>query len=87
MNQNENPEVRLRPKRQITLPSKVCEKLGLGYGDKLELKVNGNRLIATPKKNIAGKALEEIRSAFKKSGISEDELIETQEKIRHSKSN
>ena len=83
MNENDYLEVRLIPKRQITLPSKVCEKLGLEYGDKLELKVNGNRLIARPKKTLALEALGEIRKAFKESGISRHELLKAQQKIRH----
>jgi AbrB family looped-hinge helix DNA binding protein len=79
----ETVDVLLRPKRQITLPQKVCEKLGLEYGDKLEIKIEDNYLIAKPKKNTAMEALTEIRSAFKKSGLKEDELIKLQGKIRH----
>ena len=82
---SETTDVSLRPKRQITLPQKVCEKLGLEYGDKLEIKIEDNCLIARPKKNIALEALNEIRSAFEKSGLEEEELIGLQGKIRHGK--
>ena len=85
ISEDEIMDVSLRPKRQITLPQKVCEKLGLEYGDKLEIKIEDNYLIAKPKKNIALEALAEIRSAFKKSGLKEEELIRLQGKIRHGK--
>ena len=39
MSENEIIDISIRPKRQITLPLKVCEKLGLEYGDKLEIKI------------------------------------------------
>ena len=78
-------DVSLRPKRQITLPQKVCEKLGLEYGDKLEIRIENNYLIAKPKKTMALEALSEIRSAFKESGITEKELMKLQDKVRHGK--
>jgi AbrB family looped-hinge helix DNA binding protein len=85
MSEEEIADVLLRPKRQITLPLKVCEKLGLEYGDKLELKIKDNTIIAKPKKTIALEALNEIRNAFKKSGITEKELLRSVEEIRHGK--
>jgi bifunctional DNA-binding transcriptional regulator/antitoxin component of YhaV-PrlF toxin-antitoxin module len=85
MSENEIIDISIRPKRQITLPLKVCEKLGLEYGDKLEIKIENNCLIAKPKKTVALEALAEIRSAFKNSGLSEEELLKSQEKIRHGK--
>jgi bifunctional DNA-binding transcriptional regulator/antitoxin component of YhaV-PrlF toxin-antitoxin module len=85
MSENEIIDISIRPKRQITLPLKVCEKLGLEYGDKLEIKIENNYLIAKPKKTVALEALTEIRSAFKKSGLKEEELLKLQEKIRHEK--
>lgn len=85
MSENEIIDISIRPKRQITLPLKVCEKLGLEYGDKLEIKIENNYLIAKPKKTVALEALTEIRSAFKKSGLKEEELLNLQEKIRHEK--
>lgn len=85
MSENEIINISIRPKRQITLPLKVCEKLGLGYGDKLEIKIENNYFIAKPKKTVALEALAEIRSAFKKSGLNEEELLKLQEKIRHGK--
>jgi len=85
MSENEIIDISIRPKRQITLPLKVCEKLGLEYGDKLEIKIEDNYFIAKPKKIVALEALTEIRSAFKKSGLNEEELLKLQGKIRHGK--
>jgi len=73
----------LRPKRQITIPKEICEQLGVDQGDVLELTVNNSIMIAKPKKNIALDALREIQNAFKRSGITEEELLETGEEIRH----
>jgi|LGVF01.2.fsa_nt_gb AbrB family looped-hinge helix DNA binding protein len=73
----------LRPKRQITIPKEICEQLGVDQGDVLELTVNNSIMIAKPKKNIALDALREIQNAFKRSGITEEELLETSEEIRH----
>ena len=75
-------EVVLRPKRQITLPKEVCEQLGIGPGDMLELSTEGSTLVARPKKVAALEALREIRQAFKRSGISEEELQETGRRVR-----
>ncbi|MBN2072616.1 MAG: AbrB/MazE/SpoVT family DNA-binding domain-containing protein [Actinobacteria bacterium] len=81
----EKIDVLLRPKRQVTLPFRVCEKLGLEFGDRLEIEVRGNAIIARPKKTVALEALKEIRDAFKKSGITEDELLKSVEEKRHGK--
>lgn len=83
MSENEIIDILLRPKRQITLPKKVCEKLGLENGDKLEIKIEDNCFVAKPKKTVALDVLTEIRSAFEKSGLSEDEILQLQEEVRH----
>ena len=75
-------DVTVRPKRQITIPREICEELGIGPGDKLELVLNDSVLIAKPKKTIALEALREIREAFKRSGITEEELQETGYQLR-----
>ncbi|MCL5771872.1 MAG: hypothetical protein M1479_06325 [Actinobacteria bacterium] len=43
-------DISIRPKHQIPLPLKICKKSGLEYGDKLELKIEENTIIAKPKK-------------------------------------
>ncbi|MBU4313374.1 AbrB/MazE/SpoVT family DNA-binding domain-containing protein [Patescibacteria group bacterium] len=85
MSEEEILDVQLRPKRQITLPSKVCEKLGIEYGDRLELRIKDDSIIVKPKKTIALNALNEIRKAFKKSGVTEEELIKSVGEKRHGK--
>jgi len=75
-------DVILRPKRQITLPKEVCDKLAIGPGDMLELVLEGSALVARPKKVAALDALREIQKAFKRSGIAEEELQETGRRVR-----
>lgn len=68
-------EVTLRPKRQLTLPAEICEALDIEPGDLLELRVEGRVLTARPKKAKAMDALREVRDAFARSGITEEELL------------
>ena len=75
-------DVVLRPKRQITLPREVCEQLGVGPGDKLELTLEGAVLVASPKKVVALEALKEIREVFARSGIAEEELQKAGRQVR-----
>jgi AbrB family looped-hinge helix DNA binding protein len=72
----------LRPKRQVTLPGDICEQLGIQPGDMLELMVEDSVLVARPKKKISMEALEEIRQAFQRSGITEEELLLAGRKVR-----
>ena len=64
----------LRPKRQVTLPKEICDQLGIGPGDLLELTVEDSALVARPRKSMALEALKEIQQAFRRSGITEEEL-------------
>lgn len=73
----------VRPKRQITLPREICEGLGIGPGDTLELALDDSTLVAKPRKTVALEALREIQQAFERSGISEEELQEAGRRIRH----
>ncbi|MDD5701331.1 MAG: AbrB/MazE/SpoVT family DNA-binding domain-containing protein [Dehalococcoidales bacterium] len=82
MKENKPSDVILRPKRQITLPGKVCEQLGIKPGDVLEVTVEDCILIARPKRMVALEALKEIQQAFKRSGVTEKELQETGRRIR-----
>ncbi|MBI2917818.1 MAG: AbrB/MazE/SpoVT family DNA-binding domain-containing protein [Chloroflexi bacterium] len=72
----------LRPKRQLTLPESVCEKLGIKPGDKLHLTVQGDKLVIKPGKVVAREALRAIQEAFQRSGITEEELLESGRRIR-----
>jgi len=75
-------DVVLRPKRQVTLPREICDRLGIEPGDVLELTVEDSTIIARPRKTVALEALKEIRRAFQRSGISEEELQETGRRVR-----
>jgi len=75
-------DIVLRPKRQVTLPKDICDQLGIGPGDVLELTVEDSTIIARPRKMVALEALKEIQQAFRRSGITEEELQETGRRVR-----
>ena len=72
----------LRPKRQVTLPREICDQLSIEPGDVLELTVEDSTLIAKPRKIVALEALNEIQEAFRRSGITDEELLKTGRRIR-----
>ena len=69
-------DVVLRPKRQVTLPKEICDQVGIGPGDVLELTVEDSTIVARPRKIVALEALKEIQQAFQRSGITEEKLQE-----------
>jgi AbrB family looped-hinge helix DNA binding protein len=75
-------EVVIRPKRQVTLPSELCDQLGLASGDVLEFTVENSALVARPRKLAALNSLREIQKAFQSSGISEDDLQQSGRRVR-----
>ena len=75
-------DIVLRPKRQVTLPREVCDELGIGPGDVLQVSVEDAMLVARPKKTAAMEALKEIQLAFERSGITEEELQEAARRAR-----
>jgi AbrB family looped-hinge helix DNA binding protein len=74
MTEKKVADVVLRQKRQVTLPRQICDQLGIGPGDVLELTLEDSTIIARPRKMVALEALKEIQQAFKRSGITEEEL-------------
>jgi AbrB family looped-hinge helix DNA binding protein len=82
MTERKIADVVLRPKRQVTLPREICDQLGIGPGDVLELTVADSTLIARPRKTVALEALKEIQRAFQRSGITETELQKAGRRIR-----
>ncbi len=82
MAERRGTEVVLRPKRQVTLPREICERLGVKTGDVLELMVEDSSLIAKPRKTRSLEALKEIRRIFQQSGIAEKELQQEGKKVR-----
>jgi AbrB family looped-hinge helix DNA binding protein len=75
-------DVVIRPKRQVTIPRDICDKLGVRTGDVLELSVEDSVLVAKPRKNISLESLKEIRKAFQLAGITEKELKEEGRRVR-----
>lgn len=75
-------ETVLRLRRQLTLPARVCEALGLEPGDRLDLALTEDGILLRPKKNAALRALKEIRRAFAEAGITEEELQEEGRRVR-----
>lgn len=83
MSKKISDDIVIRDKRQITLPRKLCEQLGIEPGDRLSLYIESGKLIAKPKKSVALDALQELHRVFQASGISEKELLKTARRIRH----
>jgi len=82
MSKNISNDIIIRDKRQITLPRKLCEQLGVEPGDRLILNVEGDRLVAKPKKSVALNALQELHRIFQTSDVTEKELLKTARRIR-----
>lgn len=82
MSGNKATDVVVRPKRQVTLPQDICDRLGIKPGDVLELSVDDATLIVKPRKTIALEALTEIQKAFSCSGITEEDLQESGRLVR-----
>ena len=75
-------DIMLRPKRQVTLPKEICDQLGIGPGAVLELTVEDSALVARPRKSVALEAMKEIQHAFRRSGITEEELQKAGRMVR-----
>jgi AbrB family looped-hinge helix DNA binding protein len=82
MVQKKATDVVLRPKRQVTLPKEICDQLGIGPGDVLEMTVEDTIIVARPRKIVALEALKEIQQAFQRSGITEEEVQKTGRRVR-----
>ena len=82
MAKRKQTNILVRPKRQLTLPREICDQLGIGPGDTLELSVEEQVLVARPRKTLALEALNEIQKAFECSGIREEELQESGRQVR-----
>ncbi len=82
MKERNAADIMLRPKRQVTLPKEICDQLGIGPGDVLELTVEDSALVARPRKSVALEALKEIQQAFRRSGITEEELQKAGRRVR-----
>lgn len=75
-------DIVIRPKRQVTLPKDICDQLGIDTGDVLELTVENSVITARPRKSAALESLKEIQQAFKRSGMDEEEVLNTGRRVR-----
>jgi len=82
MSEKQSAGVVLRPKRQVTLPKNICDRLGIKPGDALEMIVKDSVLIARPRKSVSMESLKEIQQAFKSSGITEEDLQKAGRRVR-----
>jgi len=60
--------VKVGVSRQVAIPKKVHDQLGLSAGDYLEVEVRGNKIILTPKQLI-DKRLEEAEEDIRKGRV------------------
>ena len=74
--------VTLRERRQMTLPRELCDALGIAPGDGLDLELVERAILVRPSRQVALAALRAIQEAFAKSGITEEELLESGRQIR-----
>jgi AbrB family looped-hinge helix DNA binding protein len=75
-------KIKLREKRQMTLPSELMDALGLKPGDSLDARVEDGVIVLTPSRKAVLDALAELHHALEEAGITEEELIESGKKVR-----
>jgi len=68
--------IKLREKRQLTLPAEVCDALGLKPGDSVDIEVKDGTAILEPRRVRALRALKAVQKAIADAGVTEEELLE-----------
>ena len=74
--------IKVREKRQVTLPAELLEALHVKPGDSLEAGIEDGKLTLRPSREAALDALREIRRAFAESGVTLEELLEGGREVR-----
>jgi AbrB family looped-hinge helix DNA binding protein len=74
--------IKLREKRQITLPAELTATLGLNTGDSLDAEVKDGELVLKPSRKAALDALKELQRAVRESGVTLEELLEGGREVR-----
>jgi AbrB family looped-hinge helix DNA binding protein len=74
--------IKVREKRQVTLPSVLLAALGVKAGDSLEAAIEDGKLTLRPARESALDALREIRKAFAESDVTLEELLESGRQVR-----
>jgi bifunctional DNA-binding transcriptional regulator/antitoxin component of YhaV-PrlF toxin-antitoxin module len=74
--------INIRPRRQVTIPKELLEKLSLSIGDQLKLEVRKGVLIGRPIKDYTKNTIKTIQNILQDADISEEDLQQGGEKIR-----
>ena len=74
--------IKLREKRQLTLPAEVCDALGLKPGDSVDIEVKDGTAILEPRRVRALRALKAVQKAIADAGVTEEELLEGGRQVR-----
>jgi AbrB family looped-hinge helix DNA binding protein len=74
--------IKLREKRQMTIPAEVCEALGVKPGDSLDVELEDGVIVLKPSRRGALDALQELQRAFAAAGLSEEEWLADLKTIR-----
>lgn len=69
--------VRVQEKGQVTIPTKIRERLGIKKGDIVAVVETKEGVLITPQEVLASSALDRIGAALQEKGVSLDELIES----------
>jgi AbrB family looped-hinge helix DNA binding protein len=74
--------VRVQEKGQITIPTEVRRKLGLGKGDLVSVEETTNGVLITPQKVLALQALDRIGEILREKGLTFEDLMESGAEVR-----
>lgn len=74
--------VRMQEKGQVTLPAAVRRKLGLKKGDLVAIEETAGGILITPQTTVAKASLGRIDGLLRERGISFDELIYAERRVR-----
>jgi AbrB family looped-hinge helix DNA binding protein len=74
--------VRVQEKGQITIPTEVRRKLGLGKGDLVSVEETTNGVLITPQKVLALQALDRIGEILRQKGLTLEDLMDSGAEIR-----
>lgn len=74
------PIVKVLEHGQITIPKRFRDSLGLKKGDLAEAELTGDRIVITPKRLVADKALQELKAILdevhaRNKGVTEEEVV------------
>jgi len=74
--------IKVREKRQITLPAALVEALGVKPGDSLDADITDGGIVLKPAHRAVRDALLQMNRALEAAGVSEDDLLESGREVR-----